>query len=1139
VFDQILDLVGQPPGSLVYHFIILFAVEAALAMSIGQWMRERSTATGRLTIGILGIFIARSLVIIASLLSWLGYLPTNVLLPPIERAADTATILALAWIFTTMDDPDILRRNFYPDAVAAAGIGMLIAGFVGTYYYWYFAASRGQLFNGQVLDIVWSIAQITVALIGLVWMITRIRYIYDPFLKAAMLIFLGGAAAYHIVQPMLGDVAAAMRVGQVVVMPMLAAVAYRHVVEQLLHWDEFEPSRLTETPAPATAPPEPIGPSKPAVVAAPPPPETLQETVRAPQPAPSKQKVTTPQIFEVIDALGTLLSTLEQPEIVKQAPKAAATALRADMAVLAIVDEEQQQAGIVGGYDNITQAYLPRALLELADHPGIVNALGRLRQIRLTPDRDGKELRDMYLRLGIVHDGPAYIQPLVNGEERLGVLIVGSPYSERQFSNEERNLLDRLAPLITAALLNVEKHESMKEEAQRDIGQESARMVALADELTARSAELNDARRQNEEMKGYIRDLHHQLDSQPKQEEASKEQIEVLLAEIERLRQQSDAEASLQKELDEATIELERLRQANERLLQTALETKQGGDASRIEQLQAENARLREEAAKVDALQQELEQLNSRPAGNLSAGEQVYYDRQWEDSRLAAQAEIASLRARLAQATISQQEIGFMQEQIALKAREVIGLQTRFTEAQAVAEALREQLAGGVNSTRELEMMQARVAQQAAQIAALRTQLSEAEAARIDPEALRAQAAMDQADREAMSQLEAQLRDRSALVDALEQQLSEKARAITELRAHMADVESSLRNLEHQFSSKTDEVAELQASLADARAQAQERIAALEAARGASAEMDRAQVAALEAELAEKSTAVQVLEQQVEKSREAMYLLEQQLAETHRAVDEAITGAQQVDSHDEVIASIAQELRTPMSSIMGYTDLLLRESIGILGSLQRKFLQRVKANTERMGALLDDLIRITALDTGRLDLEPERIDVTYAVEEAVMNVANQYREKGLVLRLALAENLPPLTADRDALLQLIGHLLSNAALASPVEGEVNLMVSARRDEIPVNGTSVEAPCLYVAVKDSGSGIAQEDFERVFARKYRADNPLIEGLGDTGVSLSLAKALVDAHSGRIWLDSEGGTGTTFHVLLPFEPVVYQE
>jgi signal transduction histidine kinase len=475
---------------------------------------------------------------------------------------------------------------------------------------------------------------------------------------------------------------------------------------------------------------------------------------------------------------------------------------------------------------------------------------------------------------------------------------------------------------------------------------------------------------------------------------------------------------------------------------------------------------------------------------------------QWDEARIAAQSEIAALRARLAQASISQQEVAFLQEQLALKAREVVGLQTRLTEAQAVADALREQIASGIGNVRELGTMQARVAAQASEIARLKAEVAEAQAlATVDTGMLRAQ---DQIDRKAVSRLQAQLADRAALVEALETQLAEKARAVAELRTHMADVESSLQNLERQFSYKTQEIENLQRSLGEARTQAQRRIATLESSARDGADVDRVRMAALEAELAEKSAAVNLLEEQLRNAQVTMSALEKQLSATNVAVDAAIAGARQVDSHDEVIASIAQELRTPMSSIMGYTDLLLRESIGILGSLQRKFLQRVKANTERMGALLDDLIRITALDTGRLTLEPEKIDVIYAVEEAVMNVGNQYREKGLVMRLALADGLPPLTADRDALLQMIGHLLSNAALASPVEGEVQLMATARREVLPVNGANSEVDCLYLAVTDSGSGIAQEDWDRVFARKYRADNPLIEGLGDTGVSLSLAR-----------------------------------
>jgi signal transduction histidine kinase len=250
---------------------------------------------------------------------------------------------------------------------------------------------------------------------------------------------------------------------------------------------------------------------------------------------------------------------------------------------------------------------------------------------------------------------------------------------------------------------------------------------------------------------------------------------------------------------------------------------------------------------------------------------------------------------------------------------------------------------------------------------------------------------------------------------------------------------------------------------------------------------------------------------------------------------QTMAGAVEIDMHDEVIASLAQELRTPMSSIIGYTDVLLGEQVGILGSLQRKFLQRVKSNTERMGTLLDDLIRITALDKGRLQLEPETVDIMYTTEEVIVSLTDQYREKGLTLRLLLNDLVPPVTADRDAITQVLHHLLANAALASPVKGGVQLTIDSRQGKIPVGeDREIRTQCLYIGVEDSGAGIDPDDFDRVFLRKYRADNPLIEGLGDTGVGLSLTKALIDAHHGRIWLESEKGSGTIFHVLIPHIP-----
>lgn len=241
-------------------------------------------------------------------------------------------------------------------------------------------------------------------------------------------------------------------------------------------------------------------------------------------------------------------------------------------------------------------------------------------------------------------------------------------------------------------------------------------------------------------------------------------------------------------------------------------------------------------------------------------------------------------------------------------------------------------------------------------------------------------------------------------------------------------------------------------------------------------------------------------------------------------------GTADISYQAELLASLVQELRTPMTSIIGYTDLLLGESVGILGAMQRKFLQRVKANTERMSAKLDDLIEITSIDLGRLEIEPETVNIVSIIEEAIMNTAGQFRERGITVDMALDDDLPEVYADPDSLNQVMLNLLSNACQASEMNTLVVVSASLQDTSDSVLGGSTY---FMVSVSDTGGGITKEDRRRVFTRLYRADNPLIKGLGETGVGLSVAKTLIEAHGGRIWVESEEGSGSTFSFLLPTE------
>ncbi|MFB0535823.1 MAG: ATP-binding protein [Anaerolineae bacterium] len=298
----------------------------------------------------------------------------------------------------------------------------------------------------------------------------------------------------------------------------------------------------------------------------------------------------------------------------------------------------------------------------------------------------------------------------------------------------------------------------------------------------------------------------------------------------------------------------------------------------------------------------------------------------------------------------------------------------------------------------------------------------------------------------------------------------------------------------------------------------------------------------LEAELSRKEEQIQQLAEEIQAKEAELDRLRtrsetelnqatvkiKQLAEIIQRQKRDVGKSEEQRAKDQFIASISQELRTPMTSLTGYTDLLLGESVGALADMQRKFLQRIKANTERMGSMLNDLIGVSAIDAGQLKLQIERLDVAEVIEDTIIGARAQLEEKEIILDVDVDEDLPLVKADADYARQIMTNLLSNACKCSPAGGRVRIRATAYdRRELGESATGY----LLVSITDSGGGIAPEDQSKVFDRFYKAERPLIAGLGETGVGLSIVKALVDAHGGRIWLESEIGVGSTFNYILP--------
>ncbi len=222
----------------------------------------------------------------------------------------------------------------------------------------------------------------------------------------------------------------------------------------------------------------------------------------------------------------------------------------------------------------------------------------------------------------------------------------------------------------------------------------------------------------------------------------------------------------------------------------------------------------------------------------------------------------------------------------------------------------------------------------------------------------------------------------------------------------------------------------------------------------------------------------------------------------------------------EFVASVSHELRTPLTSILGFTELILDEGPGALAPLQREFLESVYESSQRLEWLINDLLDVSRMETGRYILDLRDVSALELIRGAVESVEPLAVEKGISLKLEATPDLPRLHGDGRRLRQVLDNLLSNAVKFTPSGGTVT--VTAWADE----GQS-----LVVKVRDTGMGIPPEDIGRIFDRFQRGSNVTGEDVGGTGLGLYIAQTIVEAHGGTIAVQSELGQGSTFTLALP--------
>jgi signal transduction histidine kinase len=226
---------------------------------------------------------------------------------------------------------------------------------------------------------------------------------------------------------------------------------------------------------------------------------------------------------------------------------------------------------------------------------------------------------------------------------------------------------------------------------------------------------------------------------------------------------------------------------------------------------------------------------------------------------------------------------------------------------------------------------------------------------------------------------------------------------------------------------------------------------------------------------------------------------------------------QTIDAREQVLRIVSHDLRNPLHTISMSASLLLELPLPL--EQQSAYFRRIKRAGERMNRLIQDLLDVAKLEAGRVGIDARQIEIAPLMREAHEMLAPLATEKDIQLEEMVEESLPRIRADAGRVLQVLSNLVGNAIKFTPVGGRIVMRAEAVSEGI----------CF--SVSDTGQGIPQEQLAHIFGQFWQANPADRRGIG---LGLTIAKGIVEAHGGRIWVESRVGEGTTFHFTLAETP-----
>jgi PAS domain S-box-containing protein len=249
--------------------------------------------------------------------------------------------------------------------------------------------------------------------------------------------------------------------------------------------------------------------------------------------------------------------------------------------------------------------------------------------------------------------------------------------------------------------------------------------------------------------------------------------------------------------------------------------------------------------------------------------------------------------------------------------------------------------------------------------------------------------------------------------------------------------------------------------------------------------------------------------------------LERRVAERTRELEQALSKVREADRmKSQLLSTVSHELRTPLASIKGYVTTLIDYRDRLRDATQEEFLHIIDEESDRLRELVENLLDMSRIEAGVLRIHPELTRLTPVVERAL--AALQPKLAGREVSIDSLDDLPDVMIDSTRVQQVLSNLLDNAAKYSPPGTPIRISVSS------------DATHVTIGVHDRGVGIPPEHAGKIFDRFYRVENAGIRSAGGIGLGLAISRGLIEAHGGRMWVDSLAGQGSTFYFSIPVAP-----